>query len=112
MRRYLISFDDGSMTFPEEDLPAVAEASHAVVREAKAAGVWIFGGGILNQLASIVATDGSVSDGPYPETKAVIGGFSIIEVPSRDEALMWAAKLASSCRCAQEVREILYDPES
>jgi len=112
MTRYLISFDDGSMTFPEEDFPAVAEAAHAVVREAKAAGVWIFGGGILNQQASIVATDGSVSDGPYPETKAVIGGFSIIEVPSRDDALMWAAKIASSCRCAQEVREIMYDPES
>jgi hypothetical protein len=112
MTRYLISFDDGSMTFPEEDFPAVAEASHAVVREAKAAGVWIFGGGILNQQASIVATDGSVSDGPYPETKAVIGGFSIIEVPSRDEALTWAAKIASSCRCAQEVREIMDDPES
>lgn len=110
--RFLISFDDGAMTFPEEDLPAVAEASHAVVREAKAAGVWIFGGGILSQQASIVATDGSVSDGPYPETKAVIGGFSIIEVPSREEALMWAAKFASSCRCAQEVREIMYDPES
>ena len=110
--RFLISFDDGAMTFPEEDFPAVAEASHAVVREAKAAGVWIFGGGILNQQASIVATDGSVSDGPYPETKAVIGGFSIIEVPSREEALMWAAKIAASCRCAQEVREIMYDPES
>ena len=110
--RFLISFDDGAMTFPEEDFPAVAEASHAVVREAKAAGVWIFGGGILNQQASIVATDGSVSDGPYPETKAVIGGFSIIEVPSREEALMWAAKIASACRCAQEVREIMYDPES
>lgn len=112
MTRYLISFDDGSMEFPEEDFPAVAEASHAVVREAKAAGVWIFGGGVLNQPASIVATDGSVSEGPYPETKAVIGGFSIIEVPSRDEALRWAAKIASSCRCAQEVREIMYDPES
>ena len=112
MARYLISFDDGSMTFPEADLPAVAEASHAVVREAKAAGVWIFGGGILNQQASIVAADGSISAGPYPETKAVIGGFSIIEAPSRDEALMWAAKIAASCRCAQEVREIMYDPES
>lgn len=51
--RFLISFDDGAMTFPEEDFPAVAEASHAVVREAKAAGVWIFGGGILSQQASI-----------------------------------------------------------
>lgn len=45
MTRYLISFDDGTMTFPEEDLPHVADASHRVVREAKEAGVWIFGGG-------------------------------------------------------------------
>ncbi|MBN8739207.1 MAG: hypothetical protein BGP24_09445 [Lysobacterales bacterium 69-70] len=112
MQRYLISFDDGTMVIPEEDLPAVSEAARAVVREAKAAGVWIFGGGLLTQQASIVARDGSVSDGPCPETKAVIGGFSILEVPSRQEALAWAAKLAQACRCAQEVREIMYDPES
>ena len=112
MTRYLISFDDGAMTFPEEDLPDVAEASHKVVHEAKDAGVWIFGGGLLSQRASIVATDGTVTDGPYPETKAVIGGFSIIDVPSREEALAWAAKIAAACRCAQEVREIMYDPDS
>lgn len=35
MTRYLISFDDGAMTFPEEDLPAVAKAAHAVLEEAK-----------------------------------------------------------------------------
>jgi hypothetical protein len=113
MPRYLISFDDGSMDhIPKEDLPAVSEASHAVVREIKQAGAWIFGGGLLRQQASIVATDGSVADGPLPETKAVIGGFSIIEVASREEALAWAGKIAESCRCAQEVREIGYDPES
>ncbi len=112
MTRYLISFDDGAMTFPEEELPAVAEAAHQVVYEAKDAGVWIFGGGLLSQRASIVATDGTVTDGPYPETKAVIGGFSIIDVPSREEALAWAARIAVACRCAQEVREIMYDPDS
>ena len=65
MPRYLISFDDGSMDhIPEEDWPAVGEASHAVVREAKAAGVWIFGGGVVRQRATIVATDGTVED-PY-----------------------------------------------
>ena len=111
MTRYLISFDDGAMTFPEEDLPDVAEAAHKVVQEAKDAGVWIFGGGLQSQRASIVATDGTVTDGPYPETKAVIGGFSIIDVPSREEALEWAAKIAVACRCAQEVREILPDPD-
>ena len=42
----------------------------------------------------------------------MVGGFSIIEVSSREEALAWAAKFAVGCRCAQEVREIGYDPES
>ena len=110
MTRYLISFDDGTMIVSEEELPAVAEAAHAVVDAAKDAGVWVFGGGLLSQRASVVAPDGTVADGPYPETKAVIGGFSIVDVPSRAEALAWAAKLAAACRCAQEVREIADDP--
>ncbi|MET8784074.1 MULTISPECIES: YciI family protein [unclassified Streptomyces] len=110
MTRYLISFDDGAMTFPEEELPEVAEASHEVVRKAQDAGVWVFGGGLERQQASVVATDGTVTDGPYPETKAVLGGFSIIDVPTREDALEWAAKIAAACRCAQEVREIMADP--
>src|SRR6476620_4144150 len=65
--RYLISFDDGTMIFPAEELPDVSEAAHKVVQEAKDAGVWIFGGGLLSQRASVVATDGTVSAGPYPE---------------------------------------------
>lgn len=112
MVRYLISFDDGAMSFPKEDLPDVDQAAHEVLRAAKDAGVWVSGGGVEHQRASIVATDGTVTDGPYPETKAVIGGFAIVEVSSRDEALEWAAKFASACRCAQEVREIMPDPEA
>ena len=57
MTRYLVSFDDGAMTFPEEELPDVAEAAHAVVREAMDAGVWVFGGGLEDRRASIVGTD-------------------------------------------------------
>lgn len=110
MKRYLISFDDGAMTFPEEDLPAVGEAAHEVVQAAQEAGVWIFGGGLQTQRASIVATDGTVTDGPFPETKPVIGGFSIVEVSSYEDALEWATKFAAACRCAQEVREIMFDP--
>lgn len=110
MTRYLISFDDGAMTIPEAELPAVSEAAHAVVKEAQDAGVWIFGGGVESQPASIVAADGTVSSGPYPETKAAIGGFVILDVPSREAALEWAAKFAAACRCAQEVREIMFDP--
>jgi hypothetical protein len=113
MHRYLISFDDGSMDhIPEKDLPMVGEAAHAVVRDAKAAGIWIFGGGVHRQQSSIVAADGTNTKGPVPEMKAVVGGFSIIEVSSHDEALMWAARFAGACRCPQEVREIMFDPES
>jgi hypothetical protein len=113
MPRYLISFDDGSMDhIPEADWSAVGDASHAVVREAKATGIWIFGGGVQRQQSTVVAADGTITVGPVPETKAVMGGFSIIEVPSREEALVWAARIAEACRCAQDVREIMFDPES
>jgi len=113
MPRFLISFDDGSMDhIPDRDWPAVGEAAHAAVRDAKAAGVWIFGAGIQRQRSTIVATDGTIASGPVAETKAVIGGFSIIEVPSREDALVWASRIAEACRCAQEVREIMFDPES
>jgi hypothetical protein len=111
MTRYLISFDDGAMIFPDEDLPEVDQAAHEVVRAAQDAGVWVIGGGVEHQRASVVATDGTITDGPYPETKAVVGGFAIVDVPSREEALDWAARFARACRCAQEVREIMPDPE-
>jgi hypothetical protein len=109
MTQYLISFGAHAMDhIPGEDAPAVARAAHAVVQEAINAGVWVFGGGLESQRASIVATDGTVADGPYPEA---IGGMSIVEVPSHEEALKWAAKIATACRCAQEVREFMPDPE-
>ncbi len=111
MPRYLISFDDGSMDHLQDDLVEVGEAAHEVLRAAKAAGVWVTGAGVDRQQASIVATDGTITDGPFPETKAVLGGFSIIDVPTRAEALQWAARFAAACRCAQEVRELMHDPE-
>ncbi len=110
MTRYLISFNDGAMTFPEEDLPDVAKAAQAVVQEAEDAGAWVFGAGLRSQQANLVATDGAITDGPYPETKEVLGGFAVVDVPSREEALRWAAKIAVACRCAQEVRKLLPDP--
>lgn len=100
------------MTFLEEDFPAVADASHAVVREAQAIGVWVSGGGLLDPAeASVVHTDGTVTDGPTRGVTDFLGGFSIVDVPSRTDALAWAAKIAVACRCAQEVRELMDDPE-
>jgi hypothetical protein len=109
MTRYLISFDDGAMTFPAKDLPDVAEAAHAVGREAEEAGVWVLGAGLRSrEHVSVVGTDGTITNGP--SEKAYIGGFAIVDVSSRDEALGWAAKFAVACRCAQEVREFMFDP--
>jgi hypothetical protein len=71
------------------------------------AGAYVFGGGLENQKASVVATDGTVTDGPYPEA---IGGFWVVDALSREAALEWAAKTAVACRCAQEVREFMPDP--
>ena len=109
MTQYLISFGAHAMDhIPDQDAPAVARAAHAAVQEVINAGVYVSAGGLENRPASIVATDGAVTEGPYPQA---IGGFTLVEVPSREEALQWAAKIAIACRCAQEVREIGADPE-
>ncbi len=107
MTRYLISFDAHAMDhIPDEDMSAVATAAHEVVQEAMEAGVWVFGGGLEEERASIVAEDGTVTKGAYPEA---VGGLCVVEVSSREEALEWAAKTAAACRCAQEVREFMPD---
>ncbi len=112
MARYLISFPDGAMAhIPDDDMAAVGEAAHAVLFEAKAAGVWIHGGGILHDVeTTLVAPDGSMIDGA--DDGPPVGGFSIVDVPSREDALFWAAKTAAACRCTQEVRELLPDPDA
>jgi len=51
--------------------------------------------------ASVVAPDGTVTEGAENN----IAGVTIIDVPSREEALKWATKLAAANRCAQEVHE-------
>ena len=109
MTRFMMLFDDGDMSFPREELPEVAKAARAVEQEALRAGVWVFSAGLEHQDPSVVATDGTVTDGPYPESKEHIGGFAVVEVASREEALTWAAKIAVACRCAQQVFELLPD---
>jgi hypothetical protein len=71
------------------------------------AGVFVFAGGFTEEV-SVVATDGTVTDAP--KSKPYIGGGMIVDVPSREDALEWAAKIAVACRCAQECHEILPDP--
>lgn len=112
MTTYLISFPAQAMDVPLEDLPAVGEAARAVVQEARAAGVYRFAGGINGAVAPVkVSADGAVAHETYPQTKTLDGGFCLLELPSREAALAWAAKLAAACRCPQEVREFGDDPE-
>lgn len=113
MAKYLISFPSGAMDVTDEELPAVADAAHAVVREAKAAGVWVFGGGIDESVPPVLVSGaGAVSAGTYPQTSRIEGGYTVLEVPTREEAVAWAARIAEACRCAQELRVFQDDPES
>ena len=109
MSKFMISFGATAMDhIPDEEMPAVADAAHAVVQEILNAGIYVLAGGLENRRASIVAPDGTIADGPKPEA---ISGVTVIDVPSREVALEWAAKIAVACRCAQEVWEIGPDPE-
>ena len=112
MPRYLISFPSAAMAdISTDEFPAVGEAARAVTREAMDAGVWVFGGGLAEDVEPVMVTgDGTITAGTYPETKEFNGGFTVLDVPSREAALEWAAKIAAACRCAQEVREFMPDP--
>ena len=112
MTKYLISFPSEAMVLTQEEFPIVSAAAHAVIEEAKAAGVYVFGGGIAEKVDPLlVSGDGSVSTKIYPHSR-ITGGFTIIELPTREDAIEWARKIAVACRCAQEVREFMYDPAS
>lgn len=116
MALYLISFEKGAMDhIPAEDFPDVGKAAHAVIRETKDAGAYVFGGGLSYEDGDVewgvVAVDGRVTDGPFAESKELIGGLTIVDVPTREDALKWAAKIAVACRCAQDVRKFGDDPE-
>lgn len=112
MTKYLISFPSEAMVLTAEEFPVVVAESHAVIEEAKAAGVYVFGGGIEEQVDPVlVSADGSVSHEIYPASE-LSGGFTVLELPTREGAIEWARKIAVACRCAQELREFAYDPES
>lgn len=112
MTKYLISFPSEAMVLTAEEFPIVVADSHAVIEEAKAAGVYVFGGGIDEQIDPVLVTaDGSVSTRIYPGSE-LTGGFTVLELPTREDAIEWARRIAVACRCAQELREFGYDPAS
>ncbi|MEW1822123.1 transcription initiation protein [Arthrobacter sp. NPDC080031] len=112
MTKYLISFPSEAMVLTDEEFPVVSADAHAVIEEAKAAGVYVFGGGIDEDVDPVlVSPDGSVSTEIYPGSE-LKGGFTLLELPTRGEAVEWARKIAVACRCPQELREFMYDPQS
>ena len=96
MKQYLLSIyqPDGPPP-PPELLQKVMHDVRAFVDETKAAGVWVFNGGLHPPTTATVVRNrnGSalVTDGPYTEGKEHVGGFCIIKVPDLDAALEWAA---------------------
>jgi hypothetical protein len=113
MAKYLISFPSAAMVVSDGEIGAVSRDAHAVIDQAKAAGVYVFGGGIDETVPPVlVSADGRVAEGGYPWGPRLDGGFCVLEVPSREEAVMWAARIAKACRCAQELRVFQYDPQS
>ncbi|MFW2831199.1 YciI family protein [Sphingomonas sp. ID0503] len=112
MTKYLISLPSAAMVLSDEELALAGVESGAVIEEAKATGVYVFAGGIDEQLDPVmVSGDGAVAAETYPGSR-LTGGFAVLELPTREDAVRWAAKIAAACRCAQEVRAFMYDPAS
>jgi hypothetical protein len=109
MTEYLIAFNDEWV--PDHTVDELREKSKAVrslVAEMKAAGVFIFLGG-LDDAAPVCSVDASsgtplFTDGPYVESKEYLGGFTVVDVADEAEARMWAGKIAVACGWPQEVR--------
>jgi hypothetical protein len=101
MKRYLLSIyqPDGPPPPPEVLEPIMRDLT-AVEEEMKAAGVWVFSGGLHDPSTATVLRprDGEqlITDGPYVEGKEHIGGFTIIKVPDLDVALEWARRYAAA----------------
>ncbi|MCR6481689.1 YciI family protein [Amycolatopsis sp. OK19-0408] len=110
MKQYLLAvqFDESAPPEPEEEVRAQMARTGRVTEEMKAAGSWVFVGGLEHSDASTVVRvdNGSttLTDGPFAETKEQLGGFWVIRVEDLDQALAWAGKCAAACGQPIEVR--------
>jgi hypothetical protein len=117
MKQYLLSVyqPDGEPP-PQEILNKAMRDVQAIREESKAAGVWVFGGGLHpTSTATVVRVrDGELltTDGPYVEGKEHIGGFVIIKAPDLDAALGWGRKYARATTLPIEVRPFRDEPAS
>ena len=109
MAEYLIAFNDQWVPdHTDEELREKSKAVRALIAEMKAAGVFIFTGG-LDDTAPVFSVDASsgtplFSDGPFTESKEYLGGFAVVDVADEQQARLWAGKVAVACGWPQEVR--------
>ena len=92
----------------KEEMEEAFAATGAFNDKVKADGYWVFAGGLL-PAATATVVDGRgetpvMTDGPYLETKEVLGGFWVVDVPDLDVALRLAAEGSKACRGKVEVR--------
>lgn len=109
MPQYLLSFYQPEGPVPPRDrLDAIMRDLDAVNREIKAAGSWVFAGGLHPPSTATVARyrDGEIlmTDGPFVEGKEFLGGITIVDAPDLDAALGWASKIARATTLPIEVR--------
>ncbi len=110
MKQYLLSvcYPAGSKQPAPAALQKIMHDVGAVQQEMRAAGAWVFGGGLdVPAAAKVVRHNGrklATTDGPFIEAKEVIGGITIVQAPDLDAALEWGHKLAQATTTPIEVR--------
>ena len=116
MTQYLLAVHSGPDDYvrPIEEMQPMFEAVDRYNTKAREAGIWVFAGGLTpNDLASVVDATGPepiITDGPYLETKELIGGFWVFELPDLDAALAWATEASAACGGKVEVRPFQDEP--
>ena len=110
MKEYLLAVHsvEGAPMPPEDAVQTAYAQVDRVTEEIRAAGAWVFGGGLLPPTsATVVRVENgrtTMTDGPFAETKEQLGGFWVVRCADLDEALAWAEKCAAACMNPVEVR--------
>ena len=118
MKQYMLSVyhpEIGPDTPPPENIEEIMRDVEAVNQELRAAGAWVFAGGLHpSSTATVVRLEGGEvlsTDGPFVEGKEHIGGFWVIKAPDLDVALEWGRKATRACRVPIEVRPLQEEAE-
>ena len=109
MKTYLLSVYQPEGTPPSPDvLEKIMQDLDVLREEMKAAGAWVFSGGLNAPSTATVLRPGGgevlITDGPFAEGKEHLGGFVVVAAPDLDAALAWGTKLARATTLPIEVR--------